>query len=80
MEQFFKKRPHGGNTLAQQKVIIDPPQKSREPLASEQLVNEGHLFALFAVKIINDPVTNGTFRANLSGIAFDAVMLSNLVQ
>jgi hypothetical protein len=42
------------------------------------LINKRYLFALLAIKIINNPIADGTFRAHLSRIPFYVVMLVNL--
>jgi hypothetical protein len=77
MAQFFKKR-RMPNALSQRKIIVYPAKEPGEPLASKQLINERHLFSFLAVEIVYNPIADGTFRANLSRIAFYVVMLANL--
>jgi hypothetical protein len=43
-------------------------------LAAQELVNRRRSFTLEAIKIIDDPVAERPFRANLSGLAFDILM------
>jgi hypothetical protein len=73
----FQETPYARDA-SQRKIIVDPAKKSGEPLASKQLINERYLFASFAIEIIHNPIADGTFRANLSRIAFYVVMLVNL--
>jgi len=58
--------------------IIDPAKELREPLTSKQLIDERYLFAPFAIEIIDNPIADRTFRANLSCIALYIVMLDDL--
>ena len=47
-------------------------------MTSKQLINVGYFFALLAIKIIDNPIPDGTLLGDLFRVAFYVLMLVSL--